>query len=39
MKSATGFPVEASAVGVLLAASTAITAFGLWQQNWPEALM
>ena len=38
MKSATGFPIAASVVGVLLAIGTAVTAFGLWHLSWPEAL-
>ena len=39
MKGASGFPVAACAVGVLLALGTAVTVFGLWHQSWPEALM
>lgn len=38
MKSAAGFPLAACVVGALLAIGTAVTAFGLWHQSWPEAL-
>ena len=38
MKSAAGYPVAAPVVGVLLAFGTAVTAFGLWHLDWPEAL-
>ena len=38
MNSAGGSPVAALVVGALLALGAAATAFGLWQQSWPEAL-
>ncbi len=39
MKSALGFPVSAAVVGMLLVLGTAVTAYGLWHQSWPGALM